>query len=180
MEGKTSRRLFPKSLSIAKVIAPFEFKRDIVRAIEDLEKVQPISVDPRVGADQLEIEDRRVVVEGYRTKLNSFLSSIDTKLIPETQHEVGSSEEDVLKHLKEVTEVKGKQINEIVTRRDSIASRKNELEGTIRLLQSLTTLNVDSGILADTRLTHTYLGTVFPPQVQRILWFKTTSIPDYS
>ena len=74
-----------KSLSIAKVVAPYDKKRDVIRAIEDLESVQPVMVDPRIGVDQIRVEERRIQVEAYRTKINTLLSSLNTDIIPMDQ-----------------------------------------------------------------------------------------------
>lgn len=164
--------LYPGTLSIAKVIAPYDKKRDVIRAIEDLESVQPVMVDPRIGVDQIRVEERRIQVEAYRTKINTLLSSLDTDLIPKDQKiDVGRTDDEVLAYLKELMEGKGKQITDISSRKDAISSRISDLEGTIKLVERFATISVDQSILKDTKYTHTFLGTVFPPQIPRILWF---------
>ncbi len=164
--------LYPGTLSIAKVVAPYDKKRDVIRAIEDLESVQPVMVDPRVGVDQIKVEERRIEVEAYRTKINTLLSSLNTEIIPKDQKiDVGRTDDEVLAYLKNLMENEGKQITDISSRKDAISSRISELEGTVKLVERFSTLSVDQSILRDTKYTHTFLGTVFPPQIPRILWF---------
>ncbi len=121
--NEKSKFLYPQSLSIVKVIAPLKHKRSIVRAIEDNGEIEPIVVDPRTGADQLQIEDRRNKLELLRNKLTTLISSFPKSAIkkqgPVT---TGTSEEELIKFVENIYETKGKQLELIVSRRDEIES----------------------------------------------------------
>ncbi|MCY3411486.1 MAG: hypothetical protein INQ03_07645 [Candidatus Heimdallarchaeota archaeon] len=168
---KKSPPLFPDAMQLAKVIAPLKYKRDIVRAVEELGEVEPILVDPRTGIDQISVEDRRNEIEGLRTKLNSFMAALDQKLITKGEKiSVDQSEESVLNYIRDVTSNQGKRIEEIIQRKEAIATRISDLKNIISLLSRFQELNIDSTMLSETIHTKTFLGTVFNTQIQRILW----------
>ncbi len=170
-ENNSAQWLYPKPLSIVKVIAPIEYKRNIIRTIENLGYVEPIHVDPRTGADQMLVEDRRNELEAYRTKLKSFISAIDTDLvITNGKFSIGESESDVLKFIKNTVDIKGKLITDIIQRQDEISSRTSNLESILKLLEQIEALDLASNLIADTAHTKTFLGTIFPPQLNRVLW----------
>jgi V/A-type H+-transporting ATPase subunit I len=170
-EKVKTHRLYPKPLSIAKVIAPIKYKRNIVKAIEGLGNVEPIHVDPRIGADQMQVEGRRNDFEAFRTKLNGFISSINTDLIPVNGKIIVANDEDeVFKFVQTIVEEKGSIATSIIQRREEITSRINDLDNIIKLLGQMETLDVESNLIADTLHTKTNLGTIFPPQLNRLLW----------
>jgi len=164
--------LFPKPLSIAKVIAPLKYKREIVRALEDLGQVEPIKVDPRTGSDEIEVEKRRNQLEMYQSKLVSYFSAIDTdKIATGDPVKIGSSEEDVLNFISEVVEDKGSRIDEIIIRKEDIENRLSELDNILELLTKFNSLDIkDTALLKDTRHVKTFIGTIFPAQLQRLYW----------
>ncbi len=170
--NKKPHLLFPAHLSIAKVIAPYKYKRNITRVIEQIGEVQPIMVDPRIGADHIKVESRRNEFEGYRTKLNNYLSSLNkNKIRKHDKLTVGPSEEDVTNFVKNIINNQGKEIEELINRKELLKTRKSELEHLIKLLERFNTLDVDAFILADTQHTKTFFASVFPSQIERLLWY---------
>ncbi|MHA2503231.1 MAG: V-type ATP synthase subunit I [Candidatus Kariarchaeaceae archaeon] len=167
-----TRPLFPKGLSIAKVIAPMKYKRAIVRAIENMGQVEPIEVDPRTGSDDIEVEQRRNQMEGYLQQLNSYIGAFDTELSkPSTPVTIGTSEEDAVSFVKSVVEEKSMRIDEIIKRRDVNTGRISELQSIIELLEKFETLDIkDTAMLRETRHVKTFLGTVFPGVLTRMHW----------
>jgi V/A-type H+-transporting ATPase subunit I len=170
-DNSKAHRLYPRPLSIAKVIAPIKYKRNIVRAVEDLGQLEPIQVDPRTGADQISVEGRRNEFESLKTKFNSYISAINSDLIKHNgKVPIGNDENDVLKYVRSIDENEGETARNIIVRQDQISSRIAELQNIIKLLERLETLDVSTGIIADTAHTKTFLGTIFPPQMHRLLW----------
>ncbi|MDH5402364.1 MAG: hypothetical protein OEZ01_05795 [Candidatus Heimdallarchaeota archaeon] len=170
--NSTPKRGFPGQLSIAKVVAPLKYKRNIVRAVEQLGEVEPIEVDPRTGVDEMEIEDRRVKMESYRSKFQSYLSQLDKEKFSDEKYFVGTSEKDVLTYLEGVIDLKGKKLDALLAEKDEINTRKNELESLIKLLEQFETLDIkDTSIISDSSLTKTYLGVILKGQLDRLLWF---------
>ncbi|NHJ32139.1 MAG: hypothetical protein FK732_04695, partial [Asgard group archaeon] len=170
-DNNKAHRLYPRPLSIAKLIAPIKYKRNIVRAIEDLGQLEPIKVDPRTGADQISVEDRRNEFETLRTKFNSYISSINSDLVKHNgKVPVANNEQDVLKYVRDINEKEGEAAKAIIERQDQISSRIAELQNVIKLLERLESLDVSTGIIADTAHTKTFLGIIFPPQMHRLLW----------
>ena len=144
--------LFPKPVSISKVIAPLVYKRAIVRAIEELGEVEPIQVDPRTGSDEMKVEDRRNKVESYQSTINDYLKALSSEeeINSSQVTEVGSTEDDVIDYLHEMVNKRAARIGEIMERRESIVERTSELHGIMDLLDKLEKLNIsDTSILKD-------------------------------
>jgi len=163
--------LFPKPLSIAKVIAPLTYKRAIVRAVEDLRLVEPIAVDPRTGSDEIEVEDRRNKLEDFRNTISSYLDAINPDIDPRDTITIGQSEADVIDFIRDVVENKAGRIGEIISRKEEIDNRLSELQSIMELLVKLETLNIsDTSMLQDSRHVKTFMGTIFPGQMTRLSW----------
>lgn len=163
--------LYPESLSIVKVISPLKYKRAIVRAVERIGTIEPIQVDPRTGTDQISVDERRTKLELLRTKFEGLLGSMDKSLIKkQVPIPVGSSEDEVLDFVNEIYKTKGKDAEDIIARRDQIKVRVKDLNEIIELLNQLEVIGVESSVIADTSMTKTFLGKIFPGSLNRLHW----------
>ncbi|MCE7736824.1 MAG: hypothetical protein GPJ54_18215 [Candidatus Heimdallarchaeota archaeon] len=168
--------LYPQSLSIVKVIAPLKHKRSIVKAVEDNGEIEPIVVDPRTGADHLQIEERRNKLELLRNKLNSIITVFDKSMITkQSRLDSGSTEEETIKFIDGIYETKGKQLEQILSRRDEIERRITELVGLSHTLSELRSVGIqttdETSSLQDTRHTTTFVGSILPSQSNLLYWY---------
>ena len=174
--NEKTKFLYPQSLSIVKVIAPMKYKRSIVKAIEVNGEIEPIVVDPRTGADQLHIEDRRNKLEIVRNKLSSLIHSFNKSIITKRNAlNTGNTEEETLKFVEEIYETKGKQLEQIIARHDEIERRITELVGLSKTLVELRTVGIETtdqtSSLQDTRHTTTFVGSLLPSQLNLLYWY---------
>ncbi|OLS29159.1 MAG: hypothetical protein HeimC2_01500 [Candidatus Heimdallarchaeota archaeon LC_2] len=174
--SEKTKFLYPQSLSIVKVIAPLKHKRSIVRAIEDNGEIEPITVDPRTGTDQLLIEDRRNKLELLRNKLTPLVASFPkSTIIKHNPLKTGTSEEELIKFVENIYETKGKQLEQIVGRGEEIERRITELIGLSKTLAELRTVGIETteqtSTLQDTRHTTTFVGSLLPSQINLLYWY---------
>lgn len=174
-EGKPVK-LFPQTMSIVKIVAPLKYKRNIIRELEQLGKIEPIQVDPRTGTDHIAIEERRNQIESLRSKFSQLVASLDKKHIKKgTPQMIGKSEEQVLEAINEIYKTHGSSIEEILKRKSDISERKEELDGLKTILYQMSTLGSGKKLkqshLADTIHTKTFVGTIFNTQTNRLYWY---------
>ncbi|MFV2015911.1 MAG: V-type ATPase 116kDa subunit family protein, partial [Candidatus Heimdallarchaeota archaeon] len=133
-------------------------------------------VDPRTGADQLHIEDRRNKLEIVRNKLSSLIHSFNKSIITKRNAlNTGNTEEETLKFVEEIYETKGKQLEQIIARHDEIERRITELVGLSKTLVELRTVGIETtdqtSSLQDTRHTTTFVGSLLPSQLNLLYWY---------
>ena len=164
--------LFPKPLTISKVIAPLKYKRAIVKTIEELGSIEPIAVDPRTGSDEIIVVQRKNKLEELRNTLNTYISALDLdNTETSSKVKIGQSEDDVINYLDHTINEKSSKINEIIQRNSEITDRLSELSSIMELLEKFDILDIsETSLLKDTQFVKTFIGTVFPAQLQRLKW----------
>ncbi|MEK9716337.1 MAG: hypothetical protein VW394_06210, partial [Candidatus Heimdallarchaeota archaeon] len=164
--------LFPKPLTISKVIAPLKYKRAIVKTIEELGSIEPIAVDPRNGSDEIIVVQRKNKLEELRNTLNTYISALDLdNTETSSKVKIGQSEDDVINYLDHTINEKSSKINEIIQRNSEITDRLSELSSIMELLEKFDILDIsETSLLKDTQFVKTFIGTVFPAQLQRLKW----------
>ncbi len=66
---------------------------------------------------------------------------------------------------------KSSKINEIIQRNSEITDRLSELSSIMELLEKFDILDIsETSLLKDTQFVKTFIGTVFPAQLQRLKW----------
>lgn len=168
--GKDRPRLFPKPLGIVKVIAPLDQTREVIKAVETAGYVQPIDVDPRPGINQMEIEQRRVTFENYRSELQSLINNVKDYIVkPKKKLEVPGSQEGAEGFVKEILETEGKRIKELIEQKEVHNKRIGELKDLKRLLLQFQNLGLDTSLLRyQEKYTRIFVGSIFKDQLESL------------
>jgi V/A-type H+/Na+-transporting ATPase subunit I len=164
--------LFPKELAIAKVVAPINYKRDIIKAIENDGFVQPINVDPRLGADHIEVETRRNTFETYKNDLTNYVNSLDQKKIVKNKVDVPHSENDLLDFVKTVLDTQGKNLSELLEKKRETSQNLSDNRGLKSVLEKYNALGLDPKLLTDSssKFTKIFGGTIYPKLKEDLNW----------
>ncbi len=158
--------LFPGTLGIVKIVAPFEHRRDIIRAVEFAGYVQPIEVDPRPGVNEIEIEQRRIVLENYRSELQSLINVTKPFTLKSQKEKVPTDEQGTLEYIKGILENQGSKVKKLLEEKETVQKRIDELNQIKELLMQFKRLGLDASLLEiSQKYTRIFVGSIFKDQL---------------
>ena len=160
---------YPKNLGIVKIISPLNSKREIIKLVERTKKIEPINVDPRIGADQLQVEKIRNRFESFRNELSSFINQLDDSLI-----EVGialdspAEREEVINLIEKKMGKYGGEVKALIEEKGMLENRLSELKSVSSIIEKMDRLNINPEVLAQSEAHYTSIlaGVVYKGKVQ--------------
>ncbi len=170
---------FPDYPGLVKIIAPMEYKRNIVREIEKVGYIEPIEIDPRPGVDQLELENRRNTFESLKSDFQVIVTKLRTYLKddpPRQKLTVPSIELEVQKFANKVKDEKGTEVESLFKQETEIQKELSDLRTVLSLLQKIEAVGLESDSETVSTLTSkvqsnytkVFIGSVFGEQIKTL------------
>ena len=165
---KQPPRGFPRPLAIAKVVAPIRYKREIIKTIENAGYVEPIKVDPRLGADQIHVEERRNALEMLKNDLSTAVNQLDeSKFMAIPKITLPTDEDEIIKFISEEMKTPLTDIQTLFAKRQNLTQKLSDMKILLSVIEKYQALGIDPELLArvDQQFTGIVIGTVVNTKV---------------
>ncbi len=159
---------FPRPLAITKVVAPIRYKRAIIKSVEETGYIEPIKVDPRLGADHLHVEERRNTLETIKNDLSTVLNQLDSGEFEKKQKiELPSGEDEVIEFIKGEMSKPLNKINHLFSTRQELNQKLSDMKALHSVIEKYGALGIDPSLLSqvDQQFTEIVIGTVVNTKV---------------